>query len=152
MKVKITILVILLAFAGSVFAKEEHPAIDPIKEKNIRELLKTLGVVDLCQQVMDQMLTNFSQSYSTVPPEFWTEMKRTMDANELVDLIVPLYDRYYTNEDIEGLLAFYRSPLGKKVVSTLPEITKESMSVGQEWGKKKALEVQEQLKSKGLLK
>ena len=38
---------------------------------------------------------------------------------------IKLYDRYYTQDEINQLIAFYKSPIGRKYVTTSPEITKD---------------------------
>ena len=53
--------------------------------------------------------------------------------------------------DIDGLIAFYESPLGRKVTATLPQITRESMTAGQQWGRAKAEEVMRELHGEGIL-
>jgi hypothetical protein len=36
-----------------------------------------------------------------------------------------LYDKYYTQQDIDAMIVFYKSPAGRKYVHMTPEITKE---------------------------
>jgi hypothetical protein len=66
-----------------------------------------------------------------------------------VALVTPIYDKYYTEADIDQLITFYNSPIGKKSVELMPVIMQESMSVGQEWGKKIAEKIAKKLKDKG---
>jgi hypothetical protein len=49
-------------------------------------------------------------------------------------LITPLYHKYYTTEDLEGLIKFYESPLGQKSLKATPEIMKELYPIAFEWG------------------
>lgn len=51
----------------------------------------------------------------------------------LVDRVVPIYDRHYTHNEIRALIKFYESPLGKKMASVRPEITKEGIVVAEQW-------------------
>ncbi len=67
-------------------------------------------------------------------------------------MIIPIYDKYFTDDDIHQLLAFYSTPVGKKLVENLPVITQESMNIGMQWGKQIAEKVLEKLKQKGYLK
>lgn len=89
-----------------------------------------------------------------------TEMKNLFTEkmaapNGLLDQIIPIYDKYFTHDEIKQLLAFYESPIGKKTVEVLPKITTESMAVGQKWGEALAPEIQTRifkvLKEEGLL-
>lgn len=51
----------------------------------------------------------------------------------LMDQMVPIYAKYYTQQDMDDLIAFYDTPLGKKLSTVQPQITLESMSVAQQW-------------------
>jgi hypothetical protein len=36
-----------------------------------------------------------------------------------------LYDKYFTEQEIDEILNFYKSPAGKKIIEETPKITKE---------------------------
>ncbi len=99
----------------------------------------------MAQMMMDRMLLSLKGSSPEVPEAYWTRFREKMKADDLVELLLPIYDRYYTQEDLDGLTAFYESPLGRKVLATLPQVTQESMTVGEAWGRKKAQEVLREL-------
>lgn len=40
-----------------------------------------------------------------------------------------IYDKYYTDKEIKELIAFYKSPVGKKTIDLTPEIMQESMKL-----------------------
>ena len=114
------------------------PMIGPSEEKVIRQLLDVTGTVKLSQQMVDQMLASMQTSMPDIPAEFWTKIRACFKADEFIALIIPVYDKYYSKEELDGLLAFYQSPLGQKVIATLPEVNRESMAIGQAWGRKQA--------------
>lgn len=89
---------------------------------------------------------------SGVPGEFWDEFKKEITADGLIDLVAPIYAKYYTDEELLQLTAFYKSPLGQKITEKLPAISQESLTVGQEWGRKIGEKVVDRLKEKGYLK
>ena len=72
---------------------------------------------------------------------------REVHTDELIDLIVPVYDRNLTHDDVKELIRFYQSPTGRKFVSVLPKITQESMVVGEKWGRELAMKVMAKLQS-----
>lgn len=51
--------------------------------------------------------------------------------DELGAEMVPLYARYYTVQEIEQLTAFYQTPLGRKMLATMPQLSAESMAISQ---------------------
>lgn len=58
---------------------------------------------------------------------------------------VALYKANFTEDELEELLAFYQTPLGRKTLVQLPKILEESMSLGQKVADKHAPAFQEQL-------
>jgi len=42
--------------------------------------------------------------------------------DELIDLCASIFTKHYTTEELEQLLAFYRTPLGQKMIRLQPEI------------------------------
>ncbi|TSD70924.1 DUF2059 domain-containing protein [Janthinobacterium sp. KBS0711] len=51
--------------------------------------------------------------------------------DELGDEMVPLYARFYTVPEVEQLTAFYKTPLGRKMLATMPQLSAESMAISQ---------------------
>jgi uncharacterized protein len=121
---------VLVVLGGAVHAQQPTQ-----KEKDIRKLLKITGSGELGQQVMAQMMTNFKKAMPQVPEKFWSDFMKEVKTDELIELIVPVYDRNLSEGDIKELIRFYESPTGKKFVSVLPKITQESMAVGEKWGR-----------------
>ena len=138
---------ILITVATSAFA--DIPA---KKRQSIRTLLELTGMVKVADQMIGQMFDQFAKSAPSVPSEAWQRLKKKMKADELVVLIIPVYDKYYTQEDLDGMIAFYRTPVGQKVVRTLPDVSREGFNIGQEWGRRKGEEVVRELRAEGLLK
>lgn len=104
------------------------------KEKDIRRLLEMTGAGELGIQVLEQLLAQFQQSMPEVPASFWVEFKKDANANALVDLVVPIYDRHFSQKEIQDVIRFYQTPSGRKLISKMPVITQESIQVGQKWG------------------
>jgi uncharacterized protein len=125
---------------------------DSTKMRHIRQLMDLMGSARLGQQVMQTILNNYKKSYPNVDPRFWDDFMKEADPDELVELVIPIYAKYFTDDDITTMMAFYNSPVGKKLVSRLPEITQESMQIGAQWGQNIGEKVMRRLKEKGYLK
>ena len=123
------------------------PALDPAYEADIRKLLEVTGSAALAVQAMDQMMVQMKTLAPNAPEEFWTEFRASMNPSELVDMMVPIYAKYFTHEDIVGLLAFYDTPVGKKLIASQPAIMQESMAAGAAWGQRVASEVMMRLQT-----
>lgn len=118
----------------------EAPA-DPAKEAEVRQLLQLMGVADEMKQMVGQTLTSFRKAMPNVPDAFWEKFQGQFDPEELIRLIIPVYEKYYTKEDLDGLIVFYQTPLGRKVTASLPQISSEAMAIGRKWGQAKGAEI-----------
>jgi hypothetical protein len=114
--------------------------------------MELTGSGDLGVQVLKNMVPAFQQAYPSVPQAFWDDFMKEVKPSELVDLVVPIYGKYYSEQDIDQLIAFYNSPIGKKTISALPMIMQESMNAGQTWGMELGQKVAQRLKEKGYSK
>ncbi|WP_169312746.1 DUF2059 domain-containing protein [Owenweeksia hongkongensis] len=119
------------------------------KEKDIRTLLELTGSAKLGIQALDKMLVSFRDIYPNVPTEFWEEVRQEVNPNDLVDMIVPIYDDYYTLEDILALIEFYKSDIGQKMTQVQSGILEDSMNVGRKWGEDLAKKVVKRMERKG---
>jgi hypothetical protein len=131
------VIALALALAAPAAAEPTRTA----KEQDIVELLEMTGTKDLGRQVMAQIQIQMEQMLPSVPGEFWDEFDKRVDVGKLLDLIVPIYDRHFSHDEIKGLIAFYKTPLGTKAISVMPAVTQEAMAAGQKWGAELAQEV-----------
>jgi len=122
---------------------------DTAKDETIRKLLDITGAKNLYQQMSSQVFTGLKAEYPQVPVEFWDTAAKEMKTDELLNEIIPLYKKYYTNEDLKQLVAFYQTPIGQKTISILPQLSRESISVGLKFGKTVAKRIIDELKAKG---
>lgn len=119
----------LLVLANPIQAQEATT-----KEQDIRQLLELTGSLKLAEQIMDQMMAAFQQNAPGIEKEFWDGFRAEIDTEELVQMTVPIYDKHFTHEEIRGMIAFYHTPLGAKLIEKLPAIAQESMAAGMKWG------------------
>ncbi|MGK5092721.1 DUF2059 domain-containing protein [Deltaproteobacteria bacterium TL4] len=121
----------------------------PSKQADIELLMKITGATRLGNQVVDQVLSQLEEMLPKVPKTFWKEARLEAAPEKLISLIVPVYDKHLTHEEIKGLIQFYTSPLGQKFVSVVPKISDESIAMSQEWGGKLTLELAKKLEQAG---
>ena len=136
---------------GALPARGESPAAAPAESKAdlIRRLMAVSGSDTVGTQIMKQLLDTFRVQMPEVPGQFWDEFEKEMDPKQMVEMIVPIYDRHFVEQDLRDLIAFYETPTGRKLVSALPQITAESMAIGMEWGKTTAERIVKRLVEKG---
>ena len=129
------------ALAGGLLTQ---PKIDPAKEADIRKLLDLSGAKALAMQMMDSMQKDMKPMLlNSFPPGeyreklidlFLARFHSKASAQNFLDIALPVYDKYFSHEEIKGLIQFYSTPLGQKTLSTLPKLTAELYEDGRKWG------------------
>jgi hypothetical protein len=76
---------------------------------------------------------------------FAEKLFQGMPIDEMVDAMVPIYQRHLSHEDIEAILAFYSSPVGQKLLREQPAMMQEGMKVGGEIGRRRLETMMQQM-------
>lgn len=148
MKTKVLFLSLFLAAIPLAAQDAPKPALSA-KEAKIHELLRVTGSAKLALQMIDQMLGGFRKALPDVPAAFWDEFRSEIKADDFEALIVPIYEKHYDDAELQGLLDFYDSPLGRKMLQEMPAILTESMEAGKKWGQDLAEKALERLRKNG---
>ena len=101
-------------------------------------LMGLSGAGELGVQMMEQMLPALKKLAPDAKQQFWDDFMREVDANELSEMIAPVYQKYLSEEEVIAIIAFYNSPAGRKLVQVQPDIMQDSMLAGQQWGRQLA--------------
>jgi hypothetical protein len=121
---------LILCCLGMPAAFAQTPATDA----SIRELMAVTGAGDLGVQVMQNLMPALRRAAPEVPEAVWQDIEKEIRPEELVSLVVPIYRKYYQEEDLRAAIDFYRSPAGRRLIEKQPQISRESMLAGQQWG------------------
>jgi hypothetical protein len=124
--------------------------VDPAKEAAIRHLLEVTDASRMTETVSSGITEHVQtvMSHAISPdrlPKFMEtfnqKFKAAASSNAITDAVVPLYARSFSMEDIQGLIQFFQSPLGQRMVKTLPDVEQEAQTVGMQMDQKAAMEV-----------
>lgn len=140
---KITLILSMLFFAvhSSSYSQEELPV---EKKVAVKKLLEMTGMADMVLMFAESMTAQMSallkQNNPEIPPRAFniladvvnTTLQEEIEA--FYEMVYSIYHEYFTLNELNGLISFYETPLGRKVITTLPAITQESMLAGQQWG------------------
>ena len=148
MKTRIIMWVASLVLIGTlnVVAEEMPDPADVSKRADIKRLMEITDVRNLGRKIMNRLVLTMRKGRSSVP---WDDFMAEFDVNEFIEMIIPIYDKHFTHEEIKQLIAFYESPIGKKMIKVQPQLMMDSMTAGEEWGKKLIKTVKEKLHEEG---
>jgi len=140
---------ILLSLFTTTFSFSQS---SPAYSTKIKTMFEVSGTAVSYKAAIKQMFTMFKQQKTNVPDSVWVEFEgefMNTSLDDLVSMLEPVYAKHLTLDDLNQMIAFYQTPIGKKFAEKTPMITTESMQVGQQWGMKIGREFQEKLKAKG---
>ncbi len=112
---------------------------DPAKEAAIRHLMdltQTSKLGDNIQTyITNQVRTGLARALKPdALPKFMDGFSQkfisAVPASSVTDAMVPIYASAFSTEDIQGLIQFYESPLGQRVVKNLPTVDRQSQAAG----------------------
>jgi len=138
----IALVALFLAVAAPLYAQQPAPATppDPEKMKAIRTLIDLTGTAKGFQTGFERSIEQQKAQNPSIPAEFWTRFRAKVKVDELLERFVPVYDRHFTLDEVNQLIAFYQSPVGKKLATDMPQIMIEVTQIEEKYGKEKALE------------
>lgn len=55
------------------------------------------------------------------------DVRTVLPTDKMLEAVVPVYQRHFTSEDINAIIAFQTSPIGKKVVGLQPVMMQETV-------------------------
>ena len=136
-------------------------ATDPAMKVAVAQMLDVMAFPALTRQIFDQMLQSVPsmmrqaamQNIASNPKMTEARKQRALEnvdeeiplavttltqvladptlIEELGAEMVSLYARFYTVQEVEQLTAFYKTPLGRKMLATMPQLSTESMAISQ---------------------
>lgn len=145
MKRCLVLLALVLAAASTTLGQQA--AVDTsASREDIRKLFDVMHIRDQMKQVMDQVLQQMkSMNHEQIKkhdPEVTDEEIAKLDAmsdqflkdlpiDEMLDDMVPVYQKHLTRADVDAMVGFYSSPTGQKILTEMPAMTAEGMQAMQ---------------------
>ena len=136
--------------AALVMAQGSPPTAQ--KAALIRQILDETGSGEQMLGAMETSVPIQRASNPKIPKVFWDRFLTAARERkgEFLDSMIPLYNRTFTEAELKGLLQFYQSPLGQRLLQVQPDLIRESMQMGQRWGYRLGAEIGRQLAAEGV--
>jgi hypothetical protein len=113
--------------------------------------MEVFGVRRTLQQMNAQMAGMMGRQLPCVPASYWNNFLDEKGMQDLSEKMVPIYQSHFSSEEIDGLLKFYRSPLGRKLLIEEPSLMTEIAQLGREWSRQRVPTMMEQLQKAGTI-
>ncbi len=118
----------------------------------LKRMLHQTGAMEAALRSMDLIMEqqesanadpNTRAFFKRFKEEYRTDRVKRLMGN----LMVKVYRKHYTLEEVNQLIVFYNTPLGKKTLQVLPQVMQESQAEGAKLGAVIAEEVIRQMKN-----
>jgi uncharacterized protein len=118
------------------------PSQQPASKEDVQRYLALVGSHDQMMKMMDAMSKpmhemvhqEYLKQKDKLPADFEARMNKMMDdmfqgmpLDEIMQSMIPTYQKYFTKSDMDSLVAFYSGPTGQKMLRQMPQILAESM-------------------------
>ena len=135
-KIKFMVIILILILSMSILHGQPNEA----KKRDIQKYIEVSNQKDQFVQLMDMMLEQYTEMLDIVPSVAWVSIRESIieEVDEIIDLLVPIVDKYFTHDEIAELIKFYESPIGKKWNEVTPQMMGELYEVGSNWGERLA--------------
>jgi hypothetical protein len=115
----------------------------PATKEDVERYLNAVHSHDMMLKMMDAMAKPMHQlvhdrylkEKDKLPADFEARMNKMMDDmmkdmpfDEMMQAMVPTYQKHFTKGDMDALVTFYSSPTGQKLLREMPAITAEAMT------------------------
>jgi hypothetical protein len=143
------LLISLVAIPAAAQKKAGAP--DPNKTATVRHLLNLIKAPELAQHSFESLIPAQKAANPNVPPAFWDAFAARLHTElpHLIDSLVPIYASRFTQTELNELVKFYSSPIGRRLTELQPVMMEESQAVGQRWGMALGRQIGDSLRKAG---
>lgn len=116
------------------------PAVDPAKAALVEQLMQITGGGKEGEQYIDYMTGRVQQAMATVIPQpdrlqqfmdaFGKDLQTRVTPAAVQNASVAIYAEHLSVDDLQAIIAFYKTPAGQDVLKALPLINQESQNAG----------------------
>ncbi|WP_420348321.1 DUF2059 domain-containing protein [Pelagibius sp.] len=134
------VLIVALAATASAGAA----AAQSTKAEKAREVFQVFQGDGLMEQMFEATFAQINAMARQANPELPNEvgeiiqdeilaaLKESMPL--LMDEMAIIYERVFTEEELDAMLAFYKSPAGQSMIKKMPAMMAETVPLSQRWG------------------
>lgn len=119
------------------------------KADDIKKLLRKSGAMEMLDGIDSklgfELTANIARSHPNIPKRVLEKVENEIASlvNSQINIdsglsirVLRIYDKHYSHNEIKELIAFYNTPLGKKLASTLSHVTNDTEIAAASWAEK----------------
>ena len=132
MKKIISTLALLLIVSTTAFCQT-----DKEYSETLKKYFEVSGNKATADVALEQMIDIFKPQYPNIKENEWKKIYQDVvqeSMNQFIEINIPIYQKHLSKSDLEEIIKFYQTPIGQKFSQSNALITKELMTISQQWG------------------
>lgn len=123
----------------------------------VKKLMDVTHAIDLMHTMIRQGIEQQKKAAPFMPDAFWSDFETEIEKVDWIALATPAYQRHFSEDDADKLIAFYQTDLGQRTLKVTPlvmqEVSAKGVQIGQDIGQRLAQkymdQIQQNIKSGG---
>ena len=150
--------ILCMVFTAAAYP-QQTPTDAPASKEDVVRFMDVMHSRDMMLNMMNLMAKQTSQmvhqqvsKQTDLPPDaeerinkMTQDMFKNFPVDDLIQAMIPVYQKHFTKGDIDAFVAFYSTPAGQKLLKEMPAITQESMQASMGVAQKMVANMQQQI-------
>lgn len=146
----------LMLVAAPALAQQPAAAPSPAALQTARDLVQANGEAHAFDGVIQNLVDGAALGFLQTNPDLAPQLRDLATAlrpefnkrqSEIIDMLATSYATRFTEAELKEALAFYKSPVGQKLVTDRPAIVQQAVQNIQAWAAKLNTEVMDRIRS-----
>lgn len=118
--------------------KPEHP----ITAAQVHEMMQLMGMANLQKQMLQGFMPAMRQMMPPyVPADVMDDFQKSLLGAKMDAIVVKAYQEHISTDDAALVIAFYKTPAGRRMIASTPAIMKETQQAGAQLGQQLMMQV-----------
>lgn len=116
---------LLTTGTARALAAQERPAGEPARRESVERLLVMTKVEVFHQKTLDEAMARYASvpMIETIGAQVWELMAKYNSWAAIKEDMIAVYAELFTEEEVQGLIAFHETPLGARLIEVTPVLT-----------------------------
>lgn len=127
--------------AATAAEPESQAPAHPLTDAQAHEMLEVTGASKIKPQLTQGYMNYIHTSMPFIPKDVSDDLQQSFDKLDLETPIIAVYKQHISTDDATAIIAFYKTPAGKDMMETMPQILQQQQQVAVQEGRKTAQDV-----------
>jgi hypothetical protein len=130
-------------------------AVDPERLAAAKDLIEITGSARQFEALLPYIMAQMENAFVQLKPEHAQDIRDSFKLasakfserkQEAFDQVAVVFAERFTAAELKEIIAFYKTPIGAKLVRLQPEIGQRTLAIGQAWGRKIGQEIEQEVR------